>query len=41
VLFGYAHVSTAEQNPDYQVDALLHAGVAAKDRCSRCRTSVE
>jgi DNA invertase Pin-like site-specific DNA recombinase len=31
VLFGYARVSTAEQNPDHQVDALLHAGVAAKD----------
>jgi DNA invertase Pin-like site-specific DNA recombinase len=31
VLFGYARVSTAEQNPDHQVDALLHAGVAVKD----------
>jgi len=31
VLFGYARVSTADQNPDHQVDALLHAGVAAKD----------
>jgi DNA invertase Pin-like site-specific DNA recombinase len=31
VLFGYARVSTAEQNPDHQVDALLHAGVAAND----------
>src|SRR5665811_615476 len=31
MLFGYARVSTAEQNPDHQVDALLHAGVAAKD----------
>jgi DNA invertase Pin-like site-specific DNA recombinase len=31
VLFGYARVSTAEQNPDHQVDALRHAGVAAKD----------
>jgi hypothetical protein len=30
-LFGYARVSTAEQNPDHQVDALVHAGVAAKD----------
>src|SRR5450755_3348245 len=29
--FGYARVSTAEQNPDHQVDALLRAGVAAKD----------
>jgi DNA invertase Pin-like site-specific DNA recombinase len=31
VLFGYVRVSTAEQNPDHQVDALLRAGVAAKD----------
>ena len=31
MLFGYARVSAAEQNPDHQVDALLHAGVAAKD----------
>jgi len=31
VLFGYARVSTADQNPDHQVDALRRAGVAAKD----------
>ena len=31
VLIGYARVSTAEQNPDHQVDALLRAGVAERD----------
>src|SRR5260370_29688465 len=31
VLIGYARVSTAEQNPAHQVDALARAGVAAGD----------
>jgi len=31
VLIGYARVSTAEQNPAHQVDALARAGVAAAD----------
>lgn len=31
VLFGYARVSTADQNPVHQVDALLRAGVGGDD----------
>ena len=31
MLSGYARVSTAEQNPDHQVDALVRAGVAELD----------
>lgn len=31
MLIGYARTSTAEQNPDHQVDALLRAGVAERD----------
>jgi DNA invertase Pin-like site-specific DNA recombinase len=31
VFLGYARVSTADQNPDHQVDALRRAGVAEKD----------
>jgi hypothetical protein len=31
VLFGYARISTADQNPDHQIDALLRAGVDRGD----------
>ncbi len=31
MLVGYARVSTAEENPDHQIDALLRAGVARDD----------
>jgi DNA invertase Pin-like site-specific DNA recombinase len=31
MLIGYARVSTAEQNPAHQVDALIRAGVATAD----------
>ena len=30
MLFGYARVSTAIQNPDHQIDALTRTGVARK-----------
>lgn len=43
MLLGYARVSTAAQNPDYQVDALRRAGVGEKDiyvdHASGARTS--
>jgi DNA invertase Pin-like site-specific DNA recombinase len=31
MLFGYAQVSTADQNPDHQIDALVRAGVDRAD----------
>ncbi|QHE73150.1 recombinase family protein [Rhodococcus sp. WAY2] len=31
MLIGYARVSSADQNPDHQVDALVRAGVAAEN----------
>src|SRR4051794_22515093 len=31
MFFGYARVSTADQNPDHQIDALTRAGVLEKD----------
>ncbi len=31
MLFGYARVATAEQNPARQIEALLQAGVANND----------
>jgi len=43
VLFGYARVSTADQNPDHQIDALRRAGVARQhihlDRASGAKAS--
>lgn len=43
MLIGYARVSTAEQNPDHQVDALRRAGVAPEniyiDRVSGAKSS--
>jgi len=34
MLVGYARVSTAEQNPDHQTDALLRAGVTRENHAS-------
>ncbi|MEV6866679.1 recombinase family protein [Streptosporangium subroseum] len=43
MLFGYARVSTADQNPDHQIDALLRAGVERDnvylDRASGAKAS--
>ena len=43
MLFGYARVSTADQNSDHQIDALLRAGVAEDaiyvDRASGAKAS--
>lgn len=43
MLIGYARVSTAEQNPDHQIDALRRAGVAPEniyvDRVSGAKSS--
>ncbi len=43
MLFGYARVSTADQNPDHQIDALRRAGVARQhihlDRASGAKAS--
>jgi DNA invertase Pin-like site-specific DNA recombinase len=43
ILFGYARVSTADQNPAHQIDALLRAGVAEDnvhlDRASGAKAS--
>ncbi|MEA9986910.1 recombinase family protein [Subtercola sp. RTI3] len=43
MLIGYARVSTADQNPDHQIDALTRAGVDAEniylDRASGAKAS--
>ncbi|WP_346103899.1 recombinase family protein [Nonomuraea maheshkhaliensis] len=43
MLFGYAPVSTADQNPDHQIDALMRAGVTREnihlDRASGAKPS--